>query len=235
MKIPRTLILGSAFLLAFSLSTTAPGQDQKKPITFGTEVIVVAVPVFVTDKDGKTVAGLTAQDFEIEDGGKPAPVEGFLAVSGDGDLGVPVDSVSNLNQLTARRQFVLLFDLALTRAVAIERARVAARKFIETEVRPRDLVSVVAATPQGMKVIGMDALDLFRIEGGFIIGGVEYDPTVSPYECALGWSVDLEKGDFQGREGIVRDRDATTLRLGSVVLDSGGAAASGAPLLVDGV
>lgn len=90
-------------------------------------------------------------------------------------------------------------------------------------------------TPLGMKVIGMDALDLFRIEGGFIIGGVEYDPTVSPYECALGWSVDLEKGDFQGREGIVRDRDATSLRLGSVVLDSGGAAASGAPLFVDGV
>jgi aminomethyltransferase len=90
-------------------------------------------------------------------------------------------------------------------------------------------------TPKGMKVIGMDALDLFRIEGGFIIGGVEYDPTVSPYECALGWSVDLEKGPFQGREGILRDRDATELRLGSVVLDSGGAAASGAPLLVDGV
>jgi glycine cleavage system aminomethyltransferase T len=89
-------------------------------------------------------------------------------------------------------------------------------------------------TPQGMKVIGMDALDLFRIEGGFIIGGVEYDPTVSPYECALGWSVDLEKGPFQGRDGIVRDRDATDLRLGSVVLDAGGPAASGAPLYVDG-
>ena len=81
----------------------------------------------------------------------------------------------------------------------------------------------------------MDALDLFRIEGGFIIGGVEYDPTVSPYECGLGWSVDLDKGPFQGRDGILRDRDATVLRLGSVVLDSGGAAASGAPLLVDGV
>jgi len=93
------------------------------------------------------------------------------------------------------------------------------------------LVEVLA--PQGMKVIGMVALDLFRIEGGFIIGGVEYDPTVSPYECGLGWSVALDKGDFQGREGLARDRDATELRLGSVVLDSGGDAASGAPLLVD--
>ena len=89
--------------------------------------------------------------------------------------------------------------------------------------------------PQGMKVIGMVALDLFRIEGGFIIGGVEYDPTVSPYECALGWSVDLDKGEFQGREALVRLREETDLRLGSVVLASGGDDASGAPLFVDGI
>jgi len=93
---------------------------------------------------------------------------------------------------------------------------------------------VEALTPQGMKVIGMVALDLFRIEGGFIIGGVEYDPAVSPYECGLGWSVSLDKGEFQGREGLLRDRDETTLRLTSVTLESGGDAASGAPLLVDG-
>jgi len=93
---------------------------------------------------------------------------------------------------------------------------------------------VEVGTPQGMQVIGMAALDLFRIEGGFIIGGVEYDPTVSPYECGLGWSVDLDKGDFQGREGVLRDRDGTALRLTSVVLESGGGAASGAPLLAGG-
>ena len=93
---------------------------------------------------------------------------------------------------------------------------------------------VEAGTPAGMKVIGMVALDLFRIEGGFIIGGVEYDPTVSPYECGLGWSVALEKGDFQGRAGCLRDRDATTLRLTSVVLESGGDAASGAPIIAGG-
>lgn len=149
----RSLSIGSVLLLALVVSTGARGQDQKKPLTFGAEVNLVAVPVFVTDKDGKTVAGLTARDFEIEDGGKATPVAGFLAVSGDGELGVPLDSISNLTQLTSRRQFVLLFDLALSRALVIERSRAAARKFIETEVRPRDLVSVVAATPQGMKVL----------------------------------------------------------------------------------
>ena len=93
---------------------------------------------------------------------------------------------------------------------------------------------VEAGTPNGMKVIGMVALDLFRIEGGFIIGGVEYDPTVSPFECGLGWSVAFDKGDFQGREGCERDRDATTQRLTSVVLESGGDAATGASLSADG-
>ena len=93
---------------------------------------------------------------------------------------------------------------------------------------------VEAGEPYGLTTIGMDALDLFRIEGGFIIGGVEYDDTVSPYECGLGWSVALDKGDFQGRAGLERDRDATELRLTSVVLDFGGAEASGAPLTVDG-
>jgi aminomethyltransferase len=93
---------------------------------------------------------------------------------------------------------------------------------------------VDALEPQGTKVIGMTALDLFRIEGGFIIGGVEYDATVSPYECGLGWSVDLDKGEFLGREALARDRETTTLRLTSVTLESGGDAASGAPILVDG-
>ena len=79
-----------------------------------------------------------------------------------------------------------------------------------------------ALEPQGMKLIGMVALDLFRIEGGFIIGGIEYDPMVSPWEAGLGWAVDLEKGQFQGRDAIERDRDATELRLTSVVLESGG-------------
>jgi glycine cleavage system T protein (aminomethyltransferase) len=93
---------------------------------------------------------------------------------------------------------------------------------------------IEALAPKGMKVVGMDALDIFRIEGGFIIGGIEYDPTVSPYECGLGWSVDLDKGEFPGREGLARDRDATVMRLASVTLEAGGSAASGTPISVDG-
>jgi aminomethyltransferase len=93
---------------------------------------------------------------------------------------------------------------------------------------------IEAGEPQGMKVIGMTALDLFRIEGGFIIGGVEYDPSVSPFECGLGWAVSFEKENLRGRAGLERDRDGTALRLTSVVLESGGDDASDAPLSVGG-
>ena len=93
---------------------------------------------------------------------------------------------------------------------------------------------LAAGTPAGMRVIGMDALDLFRIEGGFIIGGVEYDPSVSPYECGLGWSVDLDKANLRAADALRRDREAADVRLTSVVLESGGAAASGAALAAGG-
>ncbi len=145
--------LAAALIIGLALSPIATGQDQKKPpLTFGSEINVVAIPVFVTDRDGKTVSGLVAQDFEVEEGGKPTQVQGFLAVSGDGDLPFSVDAIQGI-ALTSRRQFVLLFDLALSRAVNIERARTAASKFLENNVRPRDLVSVVASTQQGMKTL----------------------------------------------------------------------------------
>jgi glycine cleavage system aminomethyltransferase T len=86
----------------------------------------------------------------------------------------------------------------------------------------------------GMEVIGMDALDVFRIEGGFIIGGVEYDPTMSPYECGLGWAVDLDKPGFQGREALRDAGQSSALRLTSVALEAGGSEASGAELTIDG-
>ena len=63
-----------------------------------------------------------------------------------------------------------------------------------------------ALEPQGMRIVGMVALDLFRIEGGFIIGGIEYDATVSPYECGLGW------GRRSGEGRIPRTRGAVARR-----------------------
>jgi VWFA-related protein len=109
--------------------------------------------VFVTDKDGRSVPGLTIKDFEVEDGGKAATIEGFLSVTGDGPVETPQGATGSVTMLSARRQYILLFDLALSRAQAIERSRIAARKFLEEKVGPGDLVGVVASTSQGMTTL----------------------------------------------------------------------------------
>jgi aminomethyltransferase len=88
-----------------------------------------------------------------------------------------------------------------------------------------------AGEPFGLIQIGANAVMMVRIEAGLIMGeGLEYDSTVSPFECGLGWAIDFEKGDFRGREALLRLRDSAPMRLVTVQLASGGDAASGAPL-----
>jgi aminomethyltransferase len=91
-----------------------------------------------------------------------------------------------------------------------------------------------AGAPYGLRPVGAAAIMMVRIEAGMVMGEVEYDEQTSPWECRLGWAVDLGKGDFRGREAVVGLRDERTDRVVSVVLDRGEDAASGAPLSVDG-
>src|SRR5688572_30601208 len=75
-----TRMAGTLVGLAALAATWSPAQPRETPPVFGADVQLVAVPVFVTDKDGRAVPGLAAQDFEVEDAGRSVPVAGFLAV-----------------------------------------------------------------------------------------------------------------------------------------------------------
>ncbi len=68
----------------------------------------------------------------------------------------------------------------------------------------------------GIRPAGLDALDLSRIEAGFIMLGVDYfsAPTVviesrksTPYEIGLGWSVQLDREPFMGQQALMRERE----------------------------
>ncbi|AGM41104.1 glycine cleavage system protein T [Spiribacter salinus M19-40] len=41
-----------------------------------------------------------------------------------------------------------------------------------------------------------------RIEGGLLFAGTDFDATITPFEAGFGRIVDLEKGDFAGREAL---------------------------------
>jgi aminomethyltransferase len=84
----------------------------------------------------------------------------------------------------------------------------------------------------GLRQVGVAAIMMLRIEAGMVMGeGLEYDDTVSPFECGLGWAVDFDKPAFRGRDALLTLREAASNRLVTVRLPEGDDAATGAPLL----
>ncbi|HSM69837.1 MAG TPA: aminomethyltransferase family protein [Xanthomonadales bacterium] len=72
-----------------------------------------------------------------------------------------------------------------------------------------------AGEPHGIQPMGSDALEMLRIEAGFIMAGVEFMPamqtvrtghTRSPFELGLGWLVDFSKPLFNGRRALLREQ-----------------------------
>jgi glycine cleavage system T protein (aminomethyltransferase) len=53
---------------------------------------------------------------------------------------------------------------------------------------------------------GLGARDSLRLEMGMALYGNDIDDTVTPYEANLGWIVKPTKGDFVGKEALVRQK-----------------------------
>ena len=152
---PSRSAVAAAFATLIVASTVAPvaePQARQEPPTFGAEVTLVTVPVFVTDKSGKAVPGLTAADFEVEEQGRKAPVVAFLPVDAM-QAAVVADEANGRLQAAARRQFLLLFDLTFSTPTGIMRARKAASDFVRESLAPSDLAAVATFGQSGVKVL----------------------------------------------------------------------------------
>jgi len=67
-----------------------------------------------------------------------------------------------------------------------------------------------------IRPMGSQALEMLRIEAGFIMAGAEFMPamqtvrpthTRSPFELGLGWLVDFSKPVFNGRRALLREKE----------------------------
>ena len=65
----------------------------------------------------------------------------------------------------------------------------------------------------GLLAVGLDAMDVSRIEAGFIMNGVDYysanhcltdERKASPWELGLGWTVNLDREPFVGQAALRR-------------------------------
>lgn len=95
----------------------------------------------------------------------------------------------------------------------------------------------------GLRAIGSDALNIARLEAGFIVTNLDFIPAPqclredrlrSPIEMGLDWLIDWDKGHFNGRRALARDRDKATSKWAFVGLEiDGNVSAEGSILYHD--
>jgi VWFA-related protein len=151
MRSPRRFFASLA-ALPLLLAGAAPGLAKAPaPPAFEdtSQVVSIEVPVNVIDRNGQPVHGLTAEDFEVWDGNQKQKISSFEAI----DLHALEAAHEEAGQATmqrmpelsssARRHFLLLFDLSFSSPTAVLKARMAARDFVLKELHPSDLAAVV--------------------------------------------------------------------------------------------
>jgi aminomethyltransferase len=65
---------------------------------------------------------------------------------------------------------------------------------------------------RGAKPCGLGARDTLRLEAAMPLYGHELTEEIDPFQAGLSWAVKPDKGDFIGREALLRRRDDPSLR-----------------------
>ena len=79
----------------------------------------------------------------------------------------------------------------------------------ELYFHPRHAAAIWEALLAGDRVTpaGLGCRDSLRLEMGMALYGNDIDDTVTPLEANLGWIVKMQKGDFVGRDALVRQKE----------------------------
>lgn len=94
--------------------------------TFKVEVDLVNVPFTVTDKKGAPVLGLNAEDFNVQEDGRP---ENILLFSKDADLPLAL---------------TMLIDVSPSVQSIFQKEKKASVQFLKTVLRPEDVANVIS-------------------------------------------------------------------------------------------
>jgi aminomethyltransferase len=64
---------------------------------------------------------------------------------------------------------------------------------------------LAAGEPHGLVPLGLEALDMLRIEAGLVFAGYDFDDQTDPFEAGIGFTVPLKtkEDDFVGREALL--------------------------------
>ncbi len=91
-----------------------------------------------------------------------------------------------------------------------------------------------AGRPHGLLPCGLGARNTLRLEAGMMLYGNDIDETTTPLEAGLEWICKLDKGDFLGRDAIVRQKQqGLSRRLVGFEMVEAAIARDGYPVLAD--
>jgi VWFA-related protein len=150
----RTSSRAAAGVLLAALLLLCQASSTAEPLVETQRVVMVEVPVQVTVK-GEPLRGLTVDNFELLDRGKPQEISSFNVL----DLTVTApdegeDPLLPQVSIAARRHFLLLFDMNVQSSSSLERARTAVEEWLVDALHPWDLVAISAYLPRsGMKLL----------------------------------------------------------------------------------
>ncbi|MCB4756891.1 MAG: glycine cleavage system aminomethyltransferase GcvT [Elusimicrobia bacterium] len=87
----------------------------------------------------------------------------------------------------------------------------------------------------GLQPCGLGARDTLRTEAAYPLYGHELDEEHTPLEAGLGWVVHFDKGDFLGRDALLKQKSSGIKRkLTGFKIQSGGVARPGGIILYSG-
>ena len=85
--------------------------------------------------------------------------------------------------------------------------------YVPPSEAPRIWDEILAAGAEfGIKPAGLGARNTLRLEAKMALYGHEIDATITPWEADLAWIVKLDKGDFIGRDALVKQKEAGITR-----------------------
>jgi VWFA-related protein len=141
----------AAWTIALTAQAPTPAAQPSSPQQpIRTTTLLVEVDTIVTDGKDQFVTGLTADDFEVLEDGRPQKIERIYIVAGTAVTGAhtvapaePASTSSPLPTTAPPRTFVLLLDQEHLQAGAFKRLRDAAITFLTSEFKPGDVGGVV--------------------------------------------------------------------------------------------
>ena len=154
-----------AVILELCLLTSTLPSQQESDYTFKVQTELVLVNVTVRDKNGNFVRDLKPQDFTILEDNKRQKVSSFdiedvdavatqdvaqakplpgTASEPQAPTAAGTPAADSTTQFKDRRLIVLFFDLSAMEPDEIDRAITSAEHYVDTQMAPADLVSIVS-------------------------------------------------------------------------------------------